>query len=65
MCSDLLSNELHRISGNEAVWQQDRSEGGPEVFAPVSLNDDVADDEVEDDHDSNEGEGDVVEVGGQ
>ena len=63
--SDLLSHSLHRISGNETVWQQDRCESCPEVFAPVRLDDDVADDVVADDHGSNEGERDVVKVGGE
>ena len=35
------------------------------MFAAVRLNDDVADDEVAEDHGSNEGERDVVEVGGE
>ena len=35
------------------------------MLAPVRLNDAEADDEVADDHGSNEGEGDVVEVGGE
>ena len=35
------------------------------MFAPVSLDDEVAGDKVADDHGSNEGERDVVEVGGQ
>ena len=35
------------------------------MFAPVSLDDDVADDVVAEDHGSNEGEGEVVKVGGQ
>ena len=61
----LLSNDLHRISGDETVWKQDRCEGCPEVFASVRLDDDVADDVIEEDHGSNEGEGKVVEVGGQ
>lgn len=35
------------------------------MFAPVCLNDDVADDVVADDHGANEGEREVVKVGGE
>ena len=58
----LTTLEVNCVPGDETVWQKNSRKSCPEVLGSISLDDDVRDDVVAQDHGSDECYGEVVKV---
>ena len=63
--NDAFPPDLDSVPGDEGVGQEDGGTGGPQVLASVCLEEEGGQAEVGEDHEGDEGEAEVVEVGGQ
>ena len=61
----LSPNDLDSVPGDEGIGQEDPGTGCPQVLAAISPEETRGEAQVSQDHQSNEGEAEVVEVGSQ